>query len=143
MLKPGGKLLFNAPNALACWLKGQLWIDFAPPPDVVTLYEPGFWTRFFSDEAFVTEEIENCPADYSLRIWLRKYMYRWRPPRTRSLNDGVGYYRDGPPQEPGALPSLRSAIEKGVLKIGFKLGAMSLVPSQAAPFGLYVTLTKK
>jgi SAM-dependent methyltransferase len=82
MLKPGGKLLFNAPNVNACWLKGQLWLDFAPPPDVVTLYMPGFWSRFFSIEAYVFEEIENCPPEYSLHVGLRKLIRRWRPPLT-------------------------------------------------------------
>ena len=45
MLKPGGVLLFNAPNADSCWLRNHLWIDAAPPPDVVTLFRPGFWRK--------------------------------------------------------------------------------------------------
>ena len=40
MLKPGGLLLFNAPNRDALGLDGQLWLDSAPPPDLVTLF-PG------------------------------------------------------------------------------------------------------
>src|SRR5437660_518436 len=45
LLKPGGRLLFNVPNRDGCYLRGQLWIDAAPPPDVVTLFPSGFWRR--------------------------------------------------------------------------------------------------
>ena len=43
MLKPGGQLIFNAPNKDALRFPNQLWIDSAPPPDLVTLFPPGFW----------------------------------------------------------------------------------------------------
>src|SRR5262249_38837873 len=58
LLKPGGKLLFNSPNVQGCWLDGQLWVDSAPPPDVVSLFSPGFWTKHFGDVADVRETIE-------------------------------------------------------------------------------------
>src|SRR2546430_6241627 len=58
MLKPDGQLLFNAPNADSCWLRGQLWIDAAPPPDLATLFRPGFWQAQFSSVADVAEEAE-------------------------------------------------------------------------------------
>jgi SAM-dependent methyltransferase len=143
MLKPGGKLLFNAPNALACWLKGQLWIDFAPPPDVVTLYEPGFWARLFSDEAIVTVEVEKCPPDYSLRIWLRKFAYCWQLPRKESIDQSLTYYKHGPAELPSAVSKLRRIIERGTLSFSSTLRLTSLVPCQPTPFGLFVTLTKK
>jgi 2-polyprenyl-3-methyl-5-hydroxy-6-metoxy-1,4-benzoquinol methylase len=143
MLKPGGRLLFNAPNALACWLRGQLWIDFAPPPDVVTLYTPGFWARFFSDEAYVTEEVEDCPADYSLLIWLRKFTQAWRTPRVGSLSDSLEYYKHGPTPLSSPFTRMRSIVERGALRLSSGVGITSLVPRQPAPYGLFVTLTKK
>jgi SAM-dependent methyltransferase len=143
MLKPGGKLLFNAPNALACWLKDQVWLDFAPPPDVVTLFAPGFWKRLFSDEACVTEVVENCHSDDSLRIWLRKFAYRWQPPRIESINQSLVYYKQGPPQLPGAVSKLRRIVERGTLSFSSRFGLRSFVPSLPTPFGLFVTLTKK
>src|SRR5262249_8034028 len=57
MLKPKGRLLFNAPNRDACSLRDQLWFDSAPPPDLVTLFRPGFWSDRFSDLALVGEEV--------------------------------------------------------------------------------------
>ena len=38
LLKPGGRLLFNAPNLESCWFEEQLWIDAAPPPDLVSIF---------------------------------------------------------------------------------------------------------
>ena len=55
LLKPGGHLLFNSPNLQTCYLRGQLWIDAAPPPDLVSLFPPGFWKRQFANEADVEE----------------------------------------------------------------------------------------
>jgi 2-polyprenyl-3-methyl-5-hydroxy-6-metoxy-1,4-benzoquinol methylase len=143
MLRPGGKLLFNAPNANACWLKGQLWIDFAPPPDVVTLYTPGFWTRFFSDEAYVSEEIEDCPPDYSLVIGLRKSLRSWRRPRRGSIDDSLTRYKYGPVESSGPVDKLWAFVERSALRVISRLGVISLVPGQPAPFGLFVALTKK
>jgi SAM-dependent methyltransferase len=143
MLKPQGKLIFNAPNVTACWLRGQPWIDFAPPPDVVTLYKPGFWTRFFSDEAFVTEVVENCQPQESMRIWLRRHSARWRPPRLAVLSNSLAYYKSGPTATPRPLGRARSLIEGKLGSVAYMLGVDSLVPAQPTPFGLFVTMTKK
>jgi SAM-dependent methyltransferase len=143
MLKPEGKLIFNAPNVAACWLRGQLWIDFAPPPDVVTLYRPGFWTRFFSDEAHVTEVVEKCQAHESMRIWLRRHSTRWRPPRVAALSESLGYYKCGPTATPRPLGRTRDLMERKVAALAYMLGLGSLVAPEPTPFGLFVTLTKK
>jgi SAM-dependent methyltransferase len=143
MLRPGGKLLFNAPNALACWLRGQLWIDFAPPPDVVTLYTPGFWTRFFSDEAFVTEKIEYCPPDYSFHIWIRKFTQRWQAPRFGSLDDSLENYKYGPRESSTLGRHMRNVVRRVGLRLSSGIGITSLLPVLPTPFGIFVTLTRK
>jgi SAM-dependent methyltransferase len=141
MLKPGGKLLFNAPNANACWLRGQLWIDFAPPPDVVTLYRPGFWTRTFSEDAFVSEEIENCQPEESFVVGLRKIMRRWKPPKPGSIEASLTRYQKGPDRT--FFDKVWGFAERNALKAAKKTGALAYVPSQPTPYGYYITLTKR
>jgi 2-polyprenyl-3-methyl-5-hydroxy-6-metoxy-1,4-benzoquinol methylase len=86
MLKPGGLLLFNAPNADACWLPGQLWIDGAPPPDVVTLFRKGFWTQHFGSVASVQEVVEYCDPELAFSVFARKLLrLQWRRPRPLRL----------------------------------------------------------
>jgi len=142
MLKPGGKIFFNAPNINGCWLRGQLWIDFAPPPDVVTLYSPGFWTRTFSSEAFVREEVENCPPEESLVIGLRKLMRRWKPPKPESKTS-LTCYQDTPDQIRTFFERAWRVAERNAVKAAKRIDAISYVPPQPTPYGIYVTLTKK
>jgi 2-polyprenyl-3-methyl-5-hydroxy-6-metoxy-1,4-benzoquinol methylase len=143
MLKPGGKLLFNAPNTEGCWLPGQLWIDFAPPPDVVTLYTPGFWTWAFSSDAFVREEVENCQPEDSLLIGLRRLMRRWKPPKQGSIEVSLMRYQQGPEYVRTFFDKAWGFAERNALKTAKKTGVISYVPLQPTPYGYYVTLTKK
>jgi 2-polyprenyl-3-methyl-5-hydroxy-6-metoxy-1,4-benzoquinol methylase len=143
MLKPGGKLLFNAPNARACWLRGQLWIDFAPPPDVVTLYTPGFWTRTFSSDAFVREEVENLSPEESFLVGLRKIMRRWKPPPAGSIETSITQYRQPSDQVQTPFERAWGAAERCALRPAKMIGAVSYAPLQPSPYGIYVTLTKR
>ena len=87
LLRPGGRLLFNAPNRAARHLAGQVWIDSAPPPDVVTLFPQGFWSRQFSDFADVAEEVETVSANRALVIGLEQLLRRrWRAPDARDIH---------------------------------------------------------
>jgi len=70
MLRPGGKLLFNAPNRGGLHLNGQLWLDSAPPPDLVTLFPETFWKRRFSDVANVVERAEMLSSDTIKQAYL-------------------------------------------------------------------------
>jgi SAM-dependent methyltransferase len=141
MLKPGGKLVFNAPNANALWLRKQLWIDFAPPPDVVTLFTPGFWTRAFSKEASVGENVENCSIEDSFVIGFRKLMRRWRPTRAGLFRTSLTHYKYGPSRS--VFDNLWGLAERIALKVAIRSGAICYAPLQPTPYGLYVTLTKR
>lgn len=55
-LAPGGRLAFNAPNRAAL-RPGELWFESAPPPDLVTLFPPGFWQRRFESRMKVREDV--------------------------------------------------------------------------------------
>src|SRR6188768_184224 len=62
-----------------------MWFDSAPPPDVVTLFPPGFWKKTFGGDATVTESIEQLDPDASLRIAIGQRLgARWQAPITKS-----------------------------------------------------------
>jgi len=50
LLKSGGRLRSIAPNRDGCSLQDQLWFESAPPPDVVTLFPPGFCRDRFGED---------------------------------------------------------------------------------------------
>ena len=140
MLKPGGRLLFNAPNLRGCYLRGQLWFDSAPPPDVVTLFPAGFWKRQLADLANVDEHEQMCPANEGLAIGLRKmFGRRWAKPKARSL--ARSHNRSiSTPETSGRI---WRSFERAVLKAGRLTGFSRLAPRQPSEFGLYVAMTKK
>jgi SAM-dependent methyltransferase len=144
LLTPGGQLLFNAPNADSCWFKGQLWIDAAPPPDVVTLFTQGFWRKHFSGAADVTEEVEMCPPDQAFEIGLRNFFgRRWGRPTPLQLDASVNDYQRGRVENDNGTTSLWHLFERGGLKIGRAIHLSHLAPKQPTPFGLFVKMTKK
>jgi 2-polyprenyl-3-methyl-5-hydroxy-6-metoxy-1,4-benzoquinol methylase len=144
MLKPGGRLFFNAPNADSCWQKGQLWIDAAPPPDVVTLFRPGFWTKQFSDVADVVEQVETCPQEQALGIGLMKLLRRsWRKPTPLRLEASVNHYYHGRPGQNGKNGGTWHLVARTGERLGRLPGLSRIIPSQPSEFGLLVTLTKK
>jgi SAM-dependent methyltransferase len=144
MLQPGGLLLFNAPNADSCWLKGQLWIDAAPPPDVVTLFRPGFWRKYFATVTDVVEKVEMCPPDEAFRIELGKTFGRhWSRPVPLALNASVNDYQRGRTETPVWTDKLWHMFERGALKIGRMSSLLRSTTSQPSPFGLFVEMTKK
>lgn len=144
LLKPGGQLLFNAPNADSCWLRGQLWIDAAPPPDVVTLFRRGFWRKHFSTVADVAEDVEMCPPDQALEIGLRNvFGWRWQGPKPLALDASAEVYHRGRHENHNGTNGLWHLFERGGLKIGRAIHLSHLVPKRPAPFGLFVKMTKK
>jgi len=143
MLKPGGRLLFNAPNADSCCLKGQLWIDASPPPDVVTLFRPGFWKRFLGDVADVVEEIETEPPERSLAIIFRKLARRWRAPVPVALEESFNDFKGARTQGRKLGDKVWDMVERGTVKVGKYTRSSCLAPRQPSPFGLFVTMTKR
>jgi SAM-dependent methyltransferase len=139
LLKPGGRLLFNAPNREACSLRDQLWFESAPPPDLVTLFPPGFWREWFSDAACVSEHVEFCCADQNLLIALRKSARRkWRQPIPISIKES----------ERSSAPARRITdvlwgnFERVVRKLAPGI-VSTLAPLHPSEFGLMVRMVKK
>jgi SAM-dependent methyltransferase len=146
LLRPGGKLLFNAPNVNGCYLRGQPWLDTAPPPDAVTLFHPGFWTRRYSAAADVSEVIEAEPVDRAAMIGLNKLLgRRWHaaPPVPLDQSGGNGKHPAPPSWSRRVGGTVWSLFQRGLFKIGKTTRITKLVPEQPTPFGILVTMVKK
>jgi SAM-dependent methyltransferase len=150
LLKPGGSLLFNSPNLESCWLAGQLWIDAAPPPDLVSIFPPGFWMEHFRREAQVEEQIENCHDDKALAICVsRLFGRRWKKPLPIPLDRSSDRYvtRNGGNRMNGQRRIFRDdawqVFEKSVMKLFHKTGLSRLAPARPAEFGIFVKMTRK
>jgi SAM-dependent methyltransferase len=143
LLKPGGKLIFNAPNREGCYQRGQLWIDFAPPPDVTALYMPGFWANSFPKIVYGSEDVERCSPGESFLIWLRRTFCKWRVPTATPLDQSLSRYKWGQIRGPNLAHKMWSHLERNALRIASSLRVLSLFPEQPTPFGIFVTLVKK
>jgi hypothetical protein len=144
LLKPGGQLLFNAPNVEACLLKAQLWVDASPPPDVVTLFRPGFWSDRFSGRAKVREKIEMSTPEHSFAVGLRKLAKRrWHKPTPIPLEQSANDFKTSRVQDGRFSNRAWNTFERGMAGIARRTKAVKLVPPQPSPFGLFVTMTKK
>ena len=150
LLKPGGRLLFNSPNLESCWLADQLWIDAAPPPDVVSIFPPGFWRNRFAREARVEEQIESCHHDEALAIGLSQlFRRRWKKPVPIPLEQSSDRYvtRNCSSAMNGQRRILRDdawkVFEKSILKLGYKVGLSRLAPARPAEFGIFVKMTRR
>jgi SAM-dependent methyltransferase len=138
MLRPGGKLLFNAPNRGGLHLNGQLWLDSAPPPDLVTLFPETFWKRRFSDVASVVERAEMLPSDAALAINLRRYFWRrWANPVSKPLAEthNAGHAWSQPAGTSWRL------FERAARKAARVTGLARLAPSRPSDFGIFVEMT--
>lgn len=149
LLKPGGRLLFNSPNLQSCALKNQLWIDAAPPPDLVSIFPPGFWQKQFAKQALVEETIENCHPDHALAISLRKLFGRqWKTPLPIALDKSSHRYMTGSGGEANGWRRRFEDVawenfERLVSKVCRETGLLQMFPAQPAEFGLFVKMTRR
>ena len=139
MLKPGGTLLFNAPNREACWASNQLWFDSAPPPDLVTLFPPGFWRRWFADVADVAEGIEMCETERSLAVALRRLCRRrWRKPHPLPLSESS--ITSAP--RPNFGNAAWFVIERSLTRVSRALRLSRFAPEHPKEYGLLVRMSR-
>lgn len=139
-LRPGGRLLFNAPNRGALHLRGQVWLDSAPPPDLVTLFPEGFWRQHFGECAVVTERVETVPPVKATELGLRSLLLRrWQPPEAKPLAP-AGAQGHAWSQTAGPLGAF---IERAALKVARTTGLTALAPHRPTDFGLFVEMTKR
>ena len=140
MLKPGGRLLFNAPNREACVLRDQLWFDTAPPPDVVTLFPAGFWQQRFADFAEVEETVEYETPMQSALIALRIMTgLRWHKPLPIALQNSDQLSTTAPT----GSDRLWNNFERLVRRLGPLTGLLGLAPARPQEYGLFVKMQKR
>jgi SAM-dependent methyltransferase len=140
VLKPGGRLLFNAPNRDGCALRNQLWFESAPPPDVVTLFPPGFWRDQFGDAAQIDEAVECGSPEQNLLILLRRLgRRRWRKPVPMPLEAGEQLSAPAPMFG----DALWHYLERVVRKVAPWTGALRFAPSYPTEFGLFIKMRKR
>jgi SAM-dependent methyltransferase len=140
LLKTGGRLLFNAPNRDGLSLRNQLWFDSAPPPDVVTLFPPGFWRDHFCEIARVRERIESCSYEQSFVTALRRLAGRgWRQPIPMPLKQSEQL--PAPPASLGDM--LWRQFERVARKVARTTGLGRLCPWHPSEYGLFVEMVKK
>jgi hypothetical protein len=97
----------------------------------------------FSRDTFVREEIENCSPEESFVVGMRKLMRRWKPPNTSSLKTSLTRYQESSNQVRSFFERAWGVAERNAVKAAKRIGAISYVPPQPTPYGIYVTLTKK
>ena len=140
LLKPGGLLLFNSPNRDACRQRNQLWFESAPPPDLVSIFPPGFWVERFSKIANVREEVEMLDPENSLTIILRRMCRRsWRPP----IPVGLGESARVSVAEDQISDKVWNVFERAIRKAACVTKLSHLVPRQPTEYGLFVTMQRK
>jgi len=134
LLKPGGRLLFNAPNRDSLLWPGQLWIDSAPPPDLVTLFAPGFWRNALGGAATVRERIEYYPAAQSVQRTLQRLLRRWRAPHPMPLG--------GSTTPDHLAEKFADRLERWAARVAAAAGLDRLLPPRPTEFGLFVEMTR-
>ena len=139
LLKPGGLLLFNAPNRDACNQRGQLWFDSTPPPDLVTLFPPGFWKHRFGQVAEVEEEIETSDAERSFTVGLRNlFRIRWRHPEPIHLSRSA--HSSAPPKR--TSEKIWNVFERGARKVARTTRLIDFVSRQPSEYDFFVTMRR-
>jgi SAM-dependent methyltransferase len=132
LLKPGGKLLFNAPDKKAASEMGAIWIKGTPPPDLITLFDDSFWSKFFSDLAAVKVSYEPYSHVSNAKKALNRFFRRHYLGRENALMYSTDL---------GVSSALK--IESLLYPILYAFSKLKLVPTYRNEYGMFVSLTKK
>ena len=134
MLKPGGRLIFNAPNKSALRFANQLWFDSAPPPDLVTLFPPGFWHTQCSAFAEVEESVSLIDARSSFAIGAQRALgIRWHPPEPQPMS--VRGHSWAQPRN-----GWRHLLARAITKAAGVAGVTNRAADRPNEFGLFVSI---
>jgi len=132
LLRPGGRLLFNAPNVDACLELGSDWLKGTMPPDLVTLFPSSFWENTFSELANTNVQIN---YDSPLLSYIRRKQgmdNNPHPKRALFENSGSTIKKS----------FFRRLAGLGVRKFGRYLPACGAFKPLPQEFGVFVTMTK-
>ena len=133
MIRPGGLLVFNAPNVDACRATGDVWGATTTPPDLVTLFSPSYWERFLdlAEVSIRTTAIDPYPA-------LLRVLRRGVPARRPSAALGAGPRAGG-----SATSRVRHGAQLGARAFAAGLAALGMLPRPPAEFGVFVVMTRR
>ena len=146
MLKPGGFLIFNAPNVMACKKQGDLWVSGTSPPDLVTLFHKDFWMNNFSDLADVELSYAEISATQSLRQHAQRKRGSSRHFRRENeiFSDTDSYSKDFFYRNTSnKLSFLRNSIKFFINKTFFSTIITSILPKYELEFGMYVVMKRR
>ncbi len=129
LVRPGGLIVFNAPDVDACRERNALWAT-TPPPDLVTLFSERFWRERFSDRAIVRVTCAPMASGERLSALRRRVTGRLEPRYERRVADPV------PPQRNG-----RSSLWHPTLRVAAALAR--LLPPLRSDYGLLVVMEKR
>jgi len=136
LLKPNGVLFFNAPNRAAMHLRGQLWLDAAPPPEVITLFPPGFWRAHATTGVNVSETAApTSPSESTVKTLQRWLGAKWQQPSAHPSGSPSAHRWVQPAPGP-AWRALEAAAAKFSSLTGLRIGSW---PDE---FGLFVEMSK-
>ncbi len=137
LLKPGGLLIFNAPNRRYLEQTGDLWVD-TPPPDLVTIFPTVFWERNISSEIADVTVREN---KLSLWAWLqlRHAKHRTIFSDNERLFDVVSEQQAKSVRRSDLIRRRLYRLASGVLKGGLEQIGSPVVD----PYGFFVLARKK
>lgn len=133
LLRPGGSLLFNAPNLDACTMLNLPWLPGTTPPDLVTLFPPSFWGREFSGMAEVSIDVKR---DSPLISYIRRKRSHavWKGPK-QSLYGEVLNKKE--------VSKLRRLVVNCIKESGRLFPPLGLFKRLPQEFGVFVKITKK
>jgi SAM-dependent methyltransferase len=136
LLKPGGRLFFNAPNRDALFRLNQLWFDSAPAPELITLFPGGFFQRRFGEIARVVETIlVTSPQESTIKSATRWFGPAWRAPVAHPMQSDRAH-RWVQPKPPAAWATFEAMLSKLATITRLRIGRW---PEE---YGYFVEMTR-
>lgn len=140
MLRPGGALVFNAPNVLSAKGKGLVWFDGTNPPDLVTLFHENIWRTTFKDKADIHVEYEK-EAEYQSLFYLIKRLFK--KPILKPATSKLFQINENKDEKFRALKYKEKRIINQIKKILNYFPWSLLLPKHTAEKTMYVVIRKK
>jgi len=141
LLRPGGLLVFNAPDARWCHATGLAWTLDTPPPDLVTLFGDRVFDRLASPRLSVATTRLAGPATRDLRLTAQRLAGQLRlPDRGASMLEArPASTAEAPRRSATSVRGRARAIATRLLEVD---AVRTLVPVVPLPYGLIVTIRR-
>lgn len=145
LLRPGGILVFNAPNVAVCYEQNIIWVKGTSPPDLVTLFRHDFWEKYFRNYVQTKTYCEKVSDVHLLKLFVED-RFRRSPKKqlTRSLfrNSSMTSQSTTKVAEDSKGNFFFSAIRALAVGIFRSSKLAKLLPSYHSDFGVYVVMTR-